>query len=355
MFTDVRTDTMAGSPADALRSSVAAELHRGLLPLLPGQSMLSAVPAPSRVPGRRARIGAIHNLQARHNIARHSPVVIPGCEHAMPRSFAELHDVLNSFASSGIDALIIDGGDGTIRDVTSAAKEHFPGVFPRVAVVPSGKTNALALDLNIPGNWTAVDAVEAINRGHVEERAPLEIWRRGAEQSEMQGFIFGAGCFVRATSLAQKTHGFGAFNGLAVGLSLAAAVSQTLLGGPDNAWRRGEHMRLERPGEPVIDALQYLVLVSTLRRMPLGIKPFGAARPGLKMLRIDATHKHMLAALPALLGGAERNWLARAGFHREDPERIDLSFDGKFVLDGETFPGGDLSVRQGAPISFVIP
>jgi hypothetical protein len=44
----------------------------------------------------------------------------------------------------------------------------------------------------------------------------------------------------------------------------------------------------------------------------------------------------------------------RGGVLRRDPGIARLS-PSKFVLDGETFEGGPLSIRQGAPVDFVVP
>ncbi|RZM32659.1 MAG: hypothetical protein EOP67_26515, partial [Sphingomonas sp.] len=78
-----------------------------------------------------------------------------------PRTQAELAEVLTDFARHGIELLVIDGGDGTIRDVMTAAARVWTGAAPRVAIVPSGKTNALALDLGIPDDWTLDQALTA--------------------------------------------------------------------------------------------------------------------------------------------------------------------------------------------------
>src|SRR3546814_14166017 len=88
-------------------------------------------------------------------------------------------------------------------------------LMPRRAILPSGKTNALALDLGVPLDWAVADVVEAAVRGQFVRRAPIEIYRDGADQPDVRGFLFGAGAFVRATKVAQRTHRFGAFNGLA--------------------------------------------------------------------------------------------------------------------------------------------
>ena len=315
-------------------------------------------PAPLRIAtpaDAETRIGVIHNARARHNTLRAVPASLEGCEHATPDSYDDLNAALARFAAEGVNALIIDGGDGTVRDVMSIATRHYSGVFPRIAIVPSGKTNALALDLGIPKHWTAKDAVEAIRFGGVKERAPIEIWRPGADQPELRGFIFGAGAFVRATALAQTTHRFGAFNGLAVGLSIVGAVAQTLFGGRDNSWRRGEPMQVAMPDAAPVDRAQYMLLGSTLVHMPLRVRPFGEPRSGMKLLRIEGSPRRILAALPALLGGGQPKWLAQSGYHRSDAERIDLRLASGFILDGETFDGGDLTLRQGAPMRFVVP
>lgn len=297
----------------------------------------------------------IHNARARHNLLRAAPLFVDGCEHVMPQSHAELDEALAGFSARGVNALIIDGGDGTVRDVMSIASRHYSGVFPRIAIVPSGKTNALALDLGLPKHWTAKDAVEAIRFGGIKERSPIEVWRPGAEQAELRGFIFGAGAFVRATGLAQTTHRFGAFNGMAVGLSIAGAVAQTLFGGRDNSWRRGEPMRVASADGTDVDGAHYMLIGSTLVHMPLKVRPFGEPRAGLKLLRVEGSPRNIISALPALLGGGQPRWMAQSGYHREDSERFDLRLDGGFILDGETFDGGDLTLRQGCPMRFVVP
>src|SRR3546814_12209371 len=73
--------------------------------------------------------------------------------------------------------LVVDGGDGTVRDVISAAPAAFGDRMPRMAILPSGKTNALALDLGVPLDWAVADVVEAAARGTFVRRATIEIYR----------------------------------------------------------------------------------------------------------------------------------------------------------------------------------
>ncbi|WP_374943250.1 diacylglycerol kinase family protein [Sphingomonas sp.] len=299
------------------------------------------------------RIGIIRNAKARLNIARRGIDIGLAANCAMPRSHDELHDALAMFARTGVNALVIDGGDGTVRDVLTAAAFHYRGIFPTVAVLPSGKTNALATDLGLPQGWTEQAAVDALRAGRTQERGPLEIWRPGMAIAEHRGFIFGAGAFVRATALAQDTHRLGAFNGLAVGLSVAGAVAQTLFGRSDNVWRRGTPMRIAPAGAPATEGAKYLFFGSTLTRLPLDLRPFGEPRSGLKTLCIDAPPAGLALALPAVLAGYDLP--AGGGYRRDDSESMALTVGSDIILDGETFPGGEMTLRHGAPIRFAVP
>ena len=59
---------------------------------------------------------------------------------------------------------------------------------------------------------------------------PVEILRGDDRRPAARGFLLGMGGFVRATELAQSTHRVGAFNGVAVALSLGWSMAQTLFG-----------------------------------------------------------------------------------------------------------------------------
>ena len=66
-------------------------------------------------------------------------------------------------------------------------------------------------------------------------------------------------------------------------------------------------------------------------------------------------HVTLPLALPILLAGRDARWLPAAGYRRADAETLALSLDGDFVLDGEIYPGGELTLRRGEPLEFVAP
>jgi diacylglycerol kinase (ATP) len=282
---------------------------------------------------------------------------------AAPTSRAALREELVRFAEAGVDLLVVNGGDGTVRDVLSCADGLWDRAWPLLAVVPSGKTNALAVDLGVPADWTVDAALAAARLGRTATRAPIAISRPGQEGVTVRGFLFGAGAFVRATELAQKTHRAGAFHSVAVGLTLGWGVAQTMAGSSSTVWRRGVPMRVTH--SPLAHGLhgaalrsegeQYMLLACTMERMPLGLRPFGRPRPGLKTLTIDSPPRRIALAVPPLLAGSEAAWLERAGYHRVDTPALDLEIDGAFVLDGESFPAGRYRLEEAAPLSFVVP
>lgn len=306
------------------------------------------------------RAGVILNPRSRRNQSAElsSPRPLPeGVVVESPHSHDELDATLSRFAGCGIDLLVVDGGDGTVRDVLTQAPAHFGNGMPTMAVLPSGKTNALALDLGAPRDWPLEAALESARKGKTRRRRPLEVIREGEETPLARGFIFGAGAFVRATDLAQGTHRMGAFEGLAVAMTFGAAAFQTFFGGKRSGWRAGEPMGLGFAGEPTQSQDIFLILASTLERLPLDAQPFGPPRTDglMRSLTVEAPPKRLLGALPIILSGADAPWLEAAGYRRRALEHFEVSLDSSFVLDGEVYDGGRLDVRAAAPVEFVVP
>jgi diacylglycerol kinase (ATP) len=299
------------------------------------------------------RVGVIWNQKSHRNkggdVAPLPGVVV----EVAPEQPDCLLPTLERFVATGVDLIIIDGGDGTIREVVSRLPEAYGDRLPRLAVVPNGKTNALALDIETPLGTTLEQLVAAAEAGRpTKRRNCLEIVRPGQDAPERRGFLFGTGAFVRATELAQKHHGLGVFDNAAIVLTMAGAVARTLFGGPIDPWRKGEPAMVScEPDEHT----WFLVMASTFKRFPLGLKPFGEPREGLKALTVSAPPKRLMQALPPILQGRSPAWLEPAGYRRHDVESFDMRFPGRFVLDGEIYPGGALTVRRGPELEFVIP
>ncbi|SFF92463.1 Diacylglycerol kinase family enzyme [Novosphingobium sp. CF614] len=283
-----------------------------------------------------------------------------------PRTREELYHTLAGFARRGIDYLVVDGGDGTVRDVLSCGSDVFGDIWPTLIVLPKGKTNALTVDLGLPNHWSLAEALAAAHRGHTVTRRPLRISpaEEGADARRVQGFILGTGAFSIATEAGQEAHRRGAFNSFAVGLTILWGILQTLFGRAGNPWRqctptrivdRRTGVRLPYTGPGHADE-RYLMVATTFEKFPLGARPFGRdPAPGMKLAVIDWPVRWIIAMLPAILFGFNSRFLTRNGAQRFHANELELDVAGPFILDGETFPAGRYMLGEGPQLTFVVP
>ncbi|MBU2340615.1 MAG: NAD(+)/NADH kinase [Alphaproteobacteria bacterium] len=319
-----------------------------------------------RLSSRRARIGVIYNPRSHRNQGQ--DLALGDRHHVMvatPEKRSQIAAALADFASGGIDYLIINGGDGTVRDVLTCGHGVFGDDWPLLAVLPKGKTNALNVDLGAPADWSLRDAIDAFTSGTTVTRRPIEVAALDGRSAPLRGFILGAGAYTLGVRAGQDAHNFGFFDSLAVGMTTAWGVLQVVFGTDRNPWRRGvgmdllllpEGRRLPHSGHGDT-ARREVLLASTLARLPLGIKPFGPPsdppREGLKFAVMDRPGRRLMACLPAVLAGWQPRWLERAGLHQGEAEAFEMTIDDQFILDGEAFPAGSYLVSQGPELTFV--
>lgn len=301
------------------------------------------------------RIGVVRNPKS-HGNRVHPPGPTPeGVRLVEPFGREALKTALKEFAKDGLDLLIIDGGDGTVRDVISLLPHTFGVDVPLLAVLPSGKTNVLAIDLGTPNDWRLEEALVAARQvePRIKSRPPLRVsW--ADERPCLQGFFFGVGAPVKATSLSQRVHKVGFFHNLAVAVTIFTATLGALFGGTRDEWREGVPARLVLDGEAQLGGERFAVVATALKRLPFGLKPFGEPREGLKILDVDAPPKRLWKALPLVLSGKAEPKLESMGYRRRDPLTVTLSGGAPFVLDGEIFEGDDLTIGLGPSLRFLV-
>lgn len=301
------------------------------------------------------RVGVVRNPRSHANKGRTYAPTPEGVRVVEPATREDLAEDLARFADERIDLLVVDGGDGTVRDVLGLTPSTFGDEVPLLAIVPSGKTNVLAIDLGAPRDWRLEEAVAAAAgpEPRIKIRAPLEV-RFADGRAPLRGFFFGLGALVRATALSQRVNRMGVFQSLSVAVTLAGAAMGALFGGARDQWRQGVAVRVAIDGEPQAEGERFVLLATALKRLPFNLRPFGEPREGLKVLDVDAPPQRLLRMLPTVLGGRPRPVLEAKGYRRRDPAALFLSGEFEFVLDGEVFEGGAIAVALGAPLRFVV-
>ena len=318
------------------------------------------------VPGPQPalRVGVVRNPRSHRNKGTEPEAFdIPNVLTTAPDTREELAAALAGFAAQGIDFLVIDGGDGTVRDVLSRGAPVFGEHWPKLIVLPKGKTNALAADLDLPERWPLAEALKAAQQARAEIRRPLLLERPDREGWEAMGFILGGGVFNAAIEAGQVAHRFGAFQGFAVAVTAAFGIFQALFGFGKSPWRELVPMRLstapDRQEIPLSShgesGFRFACGISTLDKFPLGMRPFAKTGKGIKYLVFDAPLRRAIALVPALLMGLDRPFLPKLGIHRGVTDELGFQLGGKFILDGEAFPAGDYRIRLGPELHFLVP
>lgn len=321
-------------------------------------------PCGGLLPDGGPKVGVIYNPRSHRNRGRDLDCVASGnVVVEQPATRDDITAALQMFARDNIEYLIINGGDGTVRDVLTCGYAVFGDDWPEVAVLPKGKTNALNVDLGAPADWNLADAIGSFGDGKRIKRHTMKVQAGAGNAQPRLGFILGAGGFTLGVRAGQEAHRMGAFNSFAVGATTAWGVLQGLFGGDDNVWRRGVPIKLELgkgrtifARTPYGDAARRFVMMSsTLEKFPVGIKLFGRERTGLKIAVIDHPRRRMMALLPFILAGWNPPWLAAAGVHFVSTDQYVLDIGDELILDGEAYPKGQYSVSKGPELSFVVP
>jgi diacylglycerol kinase (ATP) len=340
-------------------------------PTPPGDSRLVADPPSADEMGGAlpegmaapARVAVVRNPRSHRNRGAATQVCdAPDVIAIAPRDRQELTEALRRFAAWKIELLVVDGGDGTMRDVLTCGATAFGDNWPKLVILPKGKTNALAVDVEMPDHYTLQEALDGAENARVIVRRPILVEHPESGKAVL-GFILGAGVFNAAIAAGQVAHRFGAFQGFAVAVTALFAVFQALFGIGQGPWRTLSGIRLRRCPEgqevPRSDygapGKRFAAAFSTLQGFPLGMRPFGDAGEGIRYLLVDAPLRRVMPLVPPILMGFDRAFLPRLGVHRGAADEFELDLDGSFILDGEAFPPGSYRLRLGPELHFLAP
>lgn len=315
------------------------------------------------------RLGLIRNPRSQRNRSSHGDMAgraaeMLGLFYAEPATPAELTEVLADFARNEVGIIVVDGGDGTVREVLTALPEAYGDQQPMLSILASGKTNLIAADVGTTGHGTRAFCrlVEEARRGylgsHIQRRPILEATWADGSRLPVRGMFMGTAAFTRGTALAQeKVHARGLYQAPAVALTIAGALTRALRG--KDGWLDGEPMNVVADGSNGPDANRFLFLATTLHRLVLGIWPFwGEGREPIRYLDISAHPESLHRAVVPLMRGRPKPFMLADGYRSGVAEKLTLGVRAPFVIDGEMFdpgPGGTVHLSAGRSMDFVVP
>jgi hypothetical protein len=320
----------------------------------------------------RPRVALLSNPKSTGNIAQlprireycadHPDVFHYEVEHA-----SQIGEAMRSIARVRPRVLAINGGDGTVQAALTELYNggHFGDAPPPVAVLPSGKTNLIALDLGARGDPVAT-LERLLELARSDDLAPytvarelIALRRTGAEDRPVIGmFLGGAGLADTMLYCRDKIYPLGLPNGIAHGITAFALLMKLFLRikgsflPPDP---QPLSVSLREDGNRITGRFS-LLAVTTLERLLLSSQLGGRRSGVLKLLAVEERPMSMLRGLVASFAGKLGREKVQ-GVHFEEVDEITIEGENSnVILDGETFRaelGSPINLRPAAPLSFV--
>jgi hypothetical protein len=321
---------------------------------------------------RRPRIALLSNPKSTGNLAQ-LPRIREYCDehpdvfHYEVEQASQIGEAMKVIARVRPKVLAINGGDGTVQAALTELHNggHFGDAPPPVAVLPSGKTNLIALDLGARGD--PIDALERlIELARTDDLAPYTVARElialrreeGDERPVIGMFLGGAGLADTMLYCRDKIYPLGLPNGIAHGITAFALLAKMFLRAkasflpPDP-----QPLKVSmRDRENTLSGRFSLLAVTTLEKLLLS-SDLGAKREGtLKLLAVEERPMSLIWGLAASIAGKLGRKPVR-GVHFEEADEITIEGDrSNVILDGETFQaesGRPIYLRPAQPLAFV--
>jgi hypothetical protein len=320
----------------------------------------------------RPRIALLSNPKSTGNLAqlpriREYCADHPDVFHYEVEQASQIGEAMKVIARVRPKVLAINGGDGTVQAALTELYNggHFGEEPPPVAVLPSGKTNLIALDLGAKGD--PISTLERlIELARTDDLAPYTVARELIELRSGEGegrpvigmFLGGAGLADTMLYCREKIYPLGLPNGIAHGLTAFAVLAKMFLKAkasflPPDA----QPLQVSVPERQDLLSGRFSVLAVTTLEKLLLMGDIGTKGQGsLKLLAIEERPMSLIGGLLASLGGKLGRKPVR-GVHFEEADEITIEADSSdVILDGETFRaerGRPINLRPAPALSFV--
>jgi len=318
----------------------------------------------------RPRIALLSNPKSTGNLAQLPRIRAfcaehPDIFHYEVERADQIGEAMRTIARISPTVLAINGGDGTVQAALTELHNggHFGAGTPPVAVLPSGKTNLIALDLGAHG-----DPVEALARLLEIARADLAPHLVARELISLSGgesgvtpvigmFLGGAGLADVMLYCRERIYPLGLPNSVSHFITAIAVVLRQVFRlrasflPPEPA-----PLSVSVRREGAITGRFAFLFVTTLEKLLLSGEVGSHGHGPLKFVAVEQKPVSMVRAFAAsLVGRLGRTKLA--GVHVEEADEIAIEGESsRVILDGETFRAGvgkPILLKPAQPLSFV--
>ena len=285
------------------------------------------------------RIAVLRNPASTRNRGRAAPEMPAGVLLHEPETLEALTGALAALAGEGLDLLVVDGGDGTVREVVSRLPGAFGGAPPALGILAHGNTNLVARKLGRIGGYAAL-ATLAARGGEVAAREVPVLRVEGLQAGPMRGFIAGWGAYAAGTQIAIDE--IAARGGGQVVRAILATLRRTLIGAGGRALRAGIEARVAPSGHAEHQGRRFAGVATVLEgSLVAGIRPFwGAGSGAIRWLDVAAPPRRLWLAAPLVALGRPMGWMIRAGYRSGRSDTMEITLSDSIVIDGELFETG---------------
>jgi len=251
-------------------------------------------------------------------------------------------------AKTGINHVIIEGGDGTVQGVLSAFLDQIDKfeIFPVFSIIPAGMTNQVAKNIGLKS--AAPKAVKtALNRGLTPINVPM-LNVSDSDGPRYAGFLFSTGAIPQITRYTtNEIHKKGIGGSAAVLFGILKGLR-----GNDDALMKLTPVSMNGLYEgPHLGSV-----VTTLPSLIMGLDPFwGKEAAPLRATWVGGNYRRLARNVIGLWMGQKSKDRSQDDLHSKCVESLSYQYDGDIVLDGEflSIPSGKFTVTATRPVTFL--
>ena len=246
--------------------------------------------------------------------------------------------ILADCSKQGVETLAVDGGDGTAGLVFSGLLNDGPyKTLPALALLPSGKTNMTAQAWSLRGNRKAA-LNQLIRRAaddelkHFTNTQAILAVRNGTDQAPLHGAFFGGADVVEGILYCRRAiYPLGLPNVLSHTAAVAVLFGRAMSSNPKGGLI---DIRFDDSNDGE-DGRLFVVLVTTMDRMLLGIEPDPVQGNGpVHYLSWRPGARTVLSTIPSLI---RRRITPGTGRTVRRSNTVVVSYTGRYTLDGELY------------------